>query len=146
MTNTHRADAHGIHAEVVMQSLDLAGGTHRLDADFGYDPADPYAVTVTFRTEYGDVAWTFARELLVDGLTTPTGDGDVHVWPCLDADGSPVVMVELVSDDGELMAQAPLWTVQRFVSRTLAAVPVGTEGDRMDLDGVVDRLLGRTAA
>ena len=44
MTNTHRADAHGIHAEVVMQSLDLAGGTHRLDADFGYDPADLVAV------------------------------------------------------------------------------------------------------
>lgn len=146
MTHTHRADAQGVHTEVVLQSLDLAGGTHRLDADFGYDPADPFAVTVTFRTDYGPVAWTFARDLLVDGLTTPSGDGDVHVWPCLDADGSPVVMIELVSDDGELMAQAPMRTVRRFVEQALDLVPVGTESDLVDLDLVVARLLGRAAA
>ena len=138
---TPSADAGTITAEIAMQSVDPEGRLHRLDAVFGYDPGDPYAVTVTFRTGYGDVAWTFARELLSEGVDNPTGDGDVHVWPCEDSDGHPVCVVELVSDDGELLAQAPRWAVRRFVARSLRAVPAGRESELMDIDSVVTALL-----
>ena len=50
--------------------------------------------------------WTFGRELLSDGLYEPSGDGDVHVWPCLDSDGRAVVIIELCSPDGEALVQA----------------------------------------
>ena len=39
-----------------------------------------------------EVCWTFARELLLDGQYEPTGDGDVHVWPCLSPRGDAVVI------------------------------------------------------
>ncbi len=135
------AEPGAIHADITMQSVDPEGRLHRLDADFGYGPHDPFAVTVTFRTGYGDVAWTFARDLLVVGVDEPAGDGDVHVWPCEDLDGRPVVVIELISDDGELMAQAPRWAVRRFVSRSMRAVPLGSESDLIDLDTVVEALL-----
>jgi hypothetical protein len=139
MTGPSRAD--GVHADIAMHSVDALGGLHHLEAGFGYEPADPFAVTVTFRTTYGDVAWTFARDLLVEGIDTPSGDGDVHVWPCDDADGRPAVAIELESDDGELLVQAPRWAVRRFVAHTLRAVPLGTESALLDLDAVLDALL-----
>lgn len=130
-----------VHADIAMHSVDVLGTLHHLDATFGYDAADPFAVTVTFRTAYGDVAWTFARDLLLEGIDTPAGDGDVHVWPSDDDDGRPVVVVELESDDGQLMAQAPRWAVRRFAARTLRCVPAGAESELLDLDAVLDALL-----
>ena len=130
-----------IHADISMQSVDELGSLHALETGFGYDPRDPFAVTVTFRTVYGDVIWTFARELLLEGVDAPSGDGDVHVWPCEDDDGRPVVVIELESDDGQLMAQAPRWAVRRFVNRTLRAVPEGTESALLDIDAALDALL-----
>src|SRR6478736_4377323 len=75
-------------AQVVTESVELEfvdpqGEATSIDADLVFDPADPYAVTMVFRTGVQEVLWTFGRELLVEGLFEPTGDGDVHVWPCL---------------------------------------------------------------
>jgi len=112
-----------------------------LDAALGYNPADPFAVTVTFVTAAGDVVWTFARELLTRGLTDPAGEGDVHIWPCLDATGRAVVIIELSSPDGELVAQARTQDIYRFVSRSLALVPAGMESTYIDVDQLIDRLL-----
>ena len=66
---------------------------HDLSADFSYNPADPLAVAMTLSTVAGPVTWTFARELLIEGQYEPTGEGDVHVWPCLSPSGEAVVMV-----------------------------------------------------
>src|SRR5689334_21490082 len=43
-----------------------------LEADLGYDPTDPYAMTIVFHTGTGPVAWSFGRELLVHGSYGPT--------------------------------------------------------------------------
>ncbi|KQY64835.1 hypothetical protein ASD66_10625 [Nocardioides sp. Root151] len=124
-----------------MRCVDADGETVVLEATLGYDAADPYAVTATFRTEICEVVWTFARDLLTRGLTDPTGEGDVHVWPCLDANGRAVVIIELCSPDGELLVQAPTTEITKFVNRTLARVPVGTESTRIDVDELIDQLL-----
>ena len=115
-----------------------------VDAALGYDPADPFAVTATFVTVEGDVVWTFARDLLARGLSGPAGEGDVHIWPCVDAEGGATVIIELCSPDGELVAQARTCDVYPFLSRSLAAVPAGTEADRIDLDQLIDQLLQPT--
>jgi hypothetical protein len=126
---------------VSMDCVDADGQAITLDAELGYHPGDPYAVTATFRTPGGDVVWMFARELLAAGLTAPAGDGDVHVWPCLDATGRAVVIIELNSPDGELLVQAPTKDIYRFVNRTLAAVPAGSESDYVDVDMLINQLL-----
>lgn len=127
---------------VELDFVDPQGGVTSLDADLVFDPTDPYAATMVFRTGAQEVRWTFGRELLIDGLYEPTGDGDVHVWPCLGSDGAAVVIVELVSPDGELLVQAPARRVNAFVSQMLAAVPEGHEASFVDFDSELGQLLG----
>ena len=91
---------------VELEFVDPQGEATSIDADLVFDPADPYAITMVFRTGVQEVLWTFGRELLVEGRYEPTGDGDVHVWPCLSSDGGAVVIIELCSPDGELLVQA----------------------------------------
>jgi hypothetical protein len=126
---------------VTMDCVDSAGQAMSLEAELGYSPADPYAVTATFRTSGGDVVWTFARDLMIRGLTAPAGDGDVHVWPCLDNSGRAVVIIELNSPDGELLVQVPSQDLYGFVNRTLSVVPAGNESDYLDLDLLITQLM-----
>jgi hypothetical protein len=130
----------GVTQDIAMDCVDAAGQSMQLDAALGYQPDDPYAVTVTFRTPGGDVVWTFARDLLSCGLTVPTGEGDVHVWPCLSSEGRAVIIIELRSPDGELLVQAPAPEIIAFVDRTVALVPVGTESSRFDIDELIGQL------
>jgi hypothetical protein len=110
-----------------------------LVAEFVYDPADACAVTMVLQTLSGPVTWTFARELLVDGQYEPTGDGDVHVWPCLSACGEAVVIVELCSPVGETLLQFPTRAVQDFIISSLKQVPLGREG--LDVDAWIEQIL-----
>jgi hypothetical protein len=133
-------------AQVVTESVELEfvdpqGEATSIDADLVFDPADPYAVTMVFRTGVQEVFWTFGRELLVDGLFEPTGDGDVHVWPCLSSDGSAVVIIELCSPDGELLVQAGSRNVTTFVQNMLDSVPDGQESSFVDFDDELTEIL-----
>jgi len=115
--------------------------TEHLDGEFTYDPADPYAITMKLEARSGSVTWTFARELLADGLYHPAGDGDVQVWPCLSQAGEAVVIVELCSPDGTALLQTPSRAVQQFVSSIFAAVPAGCESSHVSIDALVAQLL-----
>lgn len=130
----HTRTAETITELVDLEFVDQQGEATALQADLVFDPADPFAVTMVFRNSTQEVRWTFGRELLVEGLYEPTGDGDVHVWPCLSSNGTAVVIVELCSPDGELLVQAQSRVVNGFVNRMLAAVPDGQEGTFVDLD------------
>jgi Streptomyces sporulation and cell division protein, SsgA len=135
--------AQDVRHDVTIECVDACGNAHTLDAAFGYDPKDPYAVTMTFYVPGDCVVWTFGRELLLTGLHDPAGDGDVHVWPEGDTDGSPAsaVMVELCSPDGHLLALVRGTDVQRFLNRTYDLVPVGNEEAHLDLDSLLTQLL-----
>lgn len=133
-------------AQVVRQSLplelvDAEGGAARLEADFSFDPADPFAVTAVFKTTAGAVSWTFGRELLVQGTFEPTGDGDVHVWPCLASDGAAVVIIELSSPEGEVLVQASSRDLAGFVAAMLRSVPLGQESTVVDIDAELAGIL-----
>ena len=129
--------------ELTLQCLDPAGRSLELAASLGYDPRDPYAVWFTFRAPDGDVRWAIARDTLLLGLTEPAGLGDVQVLPGID-DGRAVVLLEFRSPAGRLVAWHPPRPCTGFLVRTLAAVPAGTERVHLDLDGLVDALLGRS--
>lgn len=70
--------------------------TDLLEGELVFDAADPYAVTMHLEAKAGRVTWTFARDLLAEGLYDPAGDGDVQVWPCLSGAGEAVVIIELL--------------------------------------------------
>jgi hypothetical protein len=112
-----------------------------LAAELRYDIADPYAVTLAFPLEDGDITWTFGRDLLLDGLYEPTGMGDVHIWPCVDSEGHAVVIIELQSFGTEALIQARLSDLHPFVDRATALVPPGTESAYVDVDTAVAAIL-----
>lgn len=127
--------------QVILTELTLTCGTDEaapISGGLSFDPTDPLAVSL--RLGYGtqDVVWTFARDLLSSGVYEPTGHGDVHVWPCLDSEGSAVVIIELRSPDGELLLQADGRQVQTFLADAARVVPAGSEV--IDVDAFIDQL------
>ena len=133
-----------LETQLTMEQLhDVAGlATRPLRVMFTYDPADPFAVTMTAHGVPAPVRWTFSRELLTEGVYEPTGDGDVHVWPCLDVLGASVVMLELSSPDGVFLGRLATRDIVPFLRDMLAGVPFGRETEQLDLDALVERLAG----
>jgi sporulation and cell division protein SsgA len=126
---------------VVVPFISGEAQSEPLEGELVFDPADPYAVAMNLEARSGRVTWTFARELLEQGLYSPSGDGDVQVWPCLSAAGDAVVIIELCSPDGTALLQAPSRTVHDFVIRTLEVVPAGEESTHLALDAMISKLL-----
>jgi hypothetical protein len=131
---------------VTLDLIDSTGASTPLEAELQYDPRDPYAVTTVFMTGRSQVRWTFGRDLLAAGLYEPSGDGDVHVWPCLDADGHAVVIIELCSPDGEALVQAKTGDLSAFVERMTKAVAPGSESEYLDLDSAINAILEAEAS
>jgi hypothetical protein len=126
---------------VTLELIDPTGAATPIEAELQYDPRDPYAVTTLFMTGANQVRWTFGRDLLCEGLYEPSGDGDVHVWPCLDSRGRAVVIIELCSPDGEALVQAKTGDMTSFVERMTKAVEPGTESALIDVDGAISLIL-----
>ncbi|MEV0780423.1 SsgA family sporulation/cell division regulator [Streptomyces sp. NPDC050428] len=106
-----------------------------------YRTEDPYAVHITFHISSDTpVNWTFARELLIEGVFRPCGHGDVRVWPTK-VDGRAVLCVALSSPDGDALLEVSSAAVSAWLERTLRVVPPGTETDRLGLDGELAQLL-----
>ncbi|MFE3601525.1 SsgA family sporulation/cell division regulator [Streptomyces sp. NPDC059096] len=135
-----------VQAEVLMSFLVSEELSFRIPVELHYKVADPYAVRMTFHLP-GDapVTWTFGRELLLDGINTPSGDGDVHISPTTPEDLSDVHMRLQVGDDHALfrVSAAPLVA---FLDRTDRLVPLGQECTLSDFEGSLEEELGRILA
>ena len=129
--------------ELVLRCVGRHGRFEEVRAGFSYDPADPYAVWVTVPSAGGDTRWAVCRTLLSRGLTDPVGEGDVQLWPSTDGAGSGVVVMDLWSYDVHVVAEASTRELYRFLTRTLAAVPFGSEQEHFDVDGLIDELLSQ---
>ncbi len=105
-----------------------------------YSAHEPYSVQCTFRTSEGDVNWVFARELLAEGLRSPSGDGDVAMWPSRSG-GRDVLCISLSSPNGRAMVEARSGDIEEFLARTYTIVPAGSEAALIDFDGLIERLL-----
>ncbi|MDX2849713.1 SsgA family sporulation/cell division regulator [Actinacidiphila glaucinigra] len=110
-----------------------------------YRAEDPFAVHITFHIGSNcPVNWTFARELLVEGVFRPSGHGDVRIWPTK-TDGRSVLCMALSSPDGTALLEASSHPVAAWLERTLRAVPPGTELDHLSMDERLDELLAPAA-
>ncbi|MFD3781473.1 SsgA family sporulation/cell division regulator [Streptomyces sp. NPDC058612] len=87
-----------------------------------FDPDEPLAVRIVFPADLSpegtDNEWVFPRALLEAGLVTPTGTGDVRVWPC----GRVQAVVEFHSPEGVAVVQFDIAVLRRFLRRTYASV------------------------
>ncbi|MET9396222.1 SsgA family sporulation/cell division regulator [Kitasatospora sp. NPDC002965] len=112
----------------------------RIVVDLAYDPVDPYAVRFTFHLP-GDepVTWVFARELLLDGIGRPAGEGDVHIHP---AGGELAeVCIVLHSPEGAAVLRSPAPPLVAFLTRTDRLVPMGQEVTAGELDAQLALIL-----
>jgi hypothetical protein len=142
MTESPRPKTHcGAVSQRVLVDLIGAETSCVLAAELCYDVDDPYAVTVVFASDEIEVRWTFGRDLLLDGLDQPSGEGDVHLRPCLDSDGHAVVLMELHSVGGEALVQVRACDIRSFGHRILSLVPRGTESQHLNIDAAVSALL-----
>lgn len=127
--------------DVTLECLDESGHSHQIDTVLGYHRPDPYAVAMTFLTGDEPLTWTFGRDLLIQGVHEPAGEGDVHVSPSINESGEAVVLITLSSPDGHLLLEARTDHVEEFLDRTLAIVPSGTEAPHLDIDDMITQLL-----
>ncbi|MEV5146065.1 SsgA family sporulation/cell division regulator [Streptomyces sp. NPDC052727] len=132
-----------VERELELRLILSPGRSVPVPARLGYRSDDPYAVHITFHTDSDHpVGWTFARDLLVEGVFRPCGHGDVRVWPTR-AGGRGVVLMALSSPDGDALLEAPVPQVSAWLERTLRAVPPGAEGGQLGIDDALGQLLAR---
>lgn len=131
-----------MHTDAVHQSqfVVLNESTTPVLSRLSFHADEPFAVTVAFRTERGRwVEWTFARELLVVGLTEPSGIGDVRVRPDLSEDEA-MLTIEIESPDGYASFEMEREDIEHFIGATLELVPLGTESEHFDVDTLIDEI------
>ncbi|WP_329024883.1 SsgA family sporulation/cell division regulator [Streptomyces sp. NBC_00690] len=108
-----------------------------------YDAQDPLAVHMIFPTavslDGACVTWTFARALLDSGLHTPSGEGDVHIWPY----NRTHTMVELRSAEGVALLRFASGRLRHFLLHSYATVPTESESQALDIDAGLAALLGK---
>ena len=130
-----------VSAELELHLVVPGGDSLPVDALLRYETSDPYAVHVGFHTGGEDVVeWTFARQLLTDGVTRAVGEGDVQVWPA-HGGTEQLVCLSLSSPSGTALFEAPLGRLVEFLTQTYAAVPTGSESDYVDLDAELALLM-----
>jgi exoribonuclease II len=109
-----------------------------------YTAADPFAVMLGVRTR-GDrfVEWLIARELVVESLRAPTGNGDVRMSP-QHVQGYDIVEIEIRSTDGRAVLEVDRDLLAEFVDASIGLVAIGDESAHMDLDAEISKITSRT--
>jgi len=140
-----RSDGFGGHCtgRLVMSLQVTSELAFDVDVRLRYDPADPYAVQLTFHLP-GDppVNWVFARELLLDGISRSTGEGDIVIEPVPGQDPDfQDVRIRLRSPAGEAVLYSPALPLIAFLGRTDRLLPMGHEQTVSDLDTALELIL-----
>jgi hypothetical protein len=100
-------------------------------------PKNPFEVLLSVSCHtpapprWGPIEWTFAVDLLRDGLHRPAGLGDVQVWPgdgALRWPDAGVLFVRLSNPDkGVAVVAVAAQPIRRFLAEVEEKVPRGTE-------------------
>ncbi|MDQ1069345.1 SsgA family sporulation/cell division regulator [Streptomyces canus] len=135
-----------VQAEVMMSFLVSEELSFRIPVELRYEACDPYAVRLTFHLPGDDpVTWAFGRELLIDGVGRPCGEGDVRVSPA----GSDLlgdVLIRLQVGGDHALFRSSTAPVIAFLDRTDKLVPLGQETALADFDTHLDEALDRILA
>ncbi|MEU6990756.1 SsgA family sporulation/cell division regulator [Streptomyces sp. NPDC046465] len=135
-----------VQAEVMMSFLVSEELSFRIPVELRYEIDDPYAVRLTFHLP-GDapVTWTFGRELLIDGVGRPCGEGDVRVEPT-DSGLLDEALIRLQVGADQALFRVGIPPLLAFLDRTDRLVPLGQERSLADFDTHLDEALDRILA
>jgi len=128
-----------IRTRVVVGLMTAPDSRFPIVADLAYHPGDPYAVRLTCYCGGDITAWTFARDLLWEGISGPAGEGVVRVHPVEGESGQ--ICIELHSATGTAVLRAPRAPLAAFLARTPRRVPVGGEASGRALDAEITEIL-----
>jgi hypothetical protein len=105
-----------------------------ITCEFSYISRDPYAVTLIFDAE-GErpVRWVFSRELLTDGITAKSGEGDVVVWPESSDEGQLSMWLK-VGHTHTALFEVAAEPVAKWLASSYGLVPRGQEAACADWD------------
>jgi hypothetical protein len=132
-----------VSAELGLSLVVPDHGPVPLVASMYYSTQDPYAIRMAFHVGTDEpVEWIFARDLLASGLESPTGEGDVQIWPA-DEEGCEVFNIALCSPFGQAHFEAPITEAADFLKRTFGVISAGQESDFINLDSELEELLWR---
>ena len=125
-------------------TLVVASDLHiRMPVQFSYVCADPYAVQVSFHITPDEVVhWTFARELLEQGIRTAAGLGDVKIT-AIERSVGRYFSIELAPPDGYARFEGPVAPVEAWIAKTHETVPAGSETVLVDIDRFLEEHSGR---
>ena len=130
-----------VTAELLMRMVVDSDDTIDVPCELEYRSDEPYAVRATFRTGAADIEWMFARDLILEGMQRPSGEGDIVIWP--ENHGvQPLILLALNSPTGQAVLESDRAHIEHFVRRTFDIVAVGDEGTTVDVDRCIDRILG----
>ncbi|SEL61349.1 SsgA family sporulation/cell division regulator [Streptacidiphilus jiangxiensis] len=130
-----------LRGQITMELATTAGLSYQIPVRLAFHQATSWAIELTFFLP-GDepVQWTVSRELLLDGLSTVAGEGDVRVRP-LEWEDDDLVAITLRSPEGEAELIAPLTALHAYLLRTDMMTPFGEEFSDEWLDRGITRLL-----
>lgn len=130
-----------IDQAVQARLIATAPRSQAIPANLRYDRADPFAVRLVFppsaSLDGAEVAWTFGRDLLEEGLSAPAGAGDVQIWPY----DSDAVVVEFHAVGGMAVVQFDAQELRTFLTRSYAIVAKGDEAGHLDVEADLAALL-----
>ena len=130
----HTAPAHQTTAATTEMILISDASIPAVNTEFRYHCNDPFAVQMLLSVDQSPtISWVFGRDLLINGVSMPSGIGDVQVFPTHDG-----VIIELRSGTTVARLLAHIPDVEDFTERTLELVPLGTEMDHYDLNSGLD--------
>ena len=127
------ADQH-LTTEMLLVGDDSVQPVH---ADLCYRWVDPFAVQLRLSLgRFQAVSWTFSRDLLIAGISHPSGIGDVRIYP-----GGDGLLIELRSTAAvRALLLADRLKIERFLDHTVFNVPIGSEIEHYDVDAELIRL------
>ncbi|WP_051832406.1 SsgA family sporulation/cell division regulator [Streptomyces katrae] len=133
----------GIEHHVLPLRLEASSAPLPLLGALTYRCDRPYELALDFRGAGTQVArWVFSRDLLLDGETCATGEGDVQVWPRWQG-SEPRVFLAFTNGERSCVVSARAKDVRALCRRLVALVPRGEEQRYYDLDAGLSTLLPR---
>lgn len=101
---------------------------------WSYTASDPFAVSLAVRASHDSwIEWLVARDLVVESLVAPAGEGDVRMSPHV-VQGYDIVEIHIQSHDGSAVLEVDRDLLRHFIDATTEVVALGDESGRMNLD------------
>ncbi|MEV6241985.1 SsgA family sporulation/cell division regulator [Lentzea sp. NPDC051838] len=124
-----------VASRTVFDFIRPSGATAPVETELIYQSDDPFAVTMKFHAGGSVATWIMGRDLLIEGMTTSSGLGDVRLRP----HSGRTLVLELVSDRHVTVFRLPTGTLRKFLDATYRLVPPGSE--QFDADAFLATVL-----